>query len=272
MKRRSFFQAAAALLAGAKGAFGAEQRSKVDAAESTPRSVLITSAEHDVARAIASNLAKVNRVRLTSSVDVRTDHPFTRSDLDHSSTTDDLVRDIDAIVHVALPPPGADGEAQIDYRTRQTYNLLVAAAAQDVEKVVLLSSLRLLTDYDEEYEVTEDWRPFPSGDPDILSSYLAEFTCREFARERKLKVIVLRVGTVVHADKVAGKPYDPLWVDERDVAQAVEAALGAEFQDSATRVGHWRVFHVQSDSRRARFTSARAKSALKFAPQHFSDK
>ena len=233
--------------------------------------ILITSAENRLAEVIATRLAEANNVRLTSTTEVQSTRPFTRSDLDHTGATDELVRGIDAIVHLAHAPVGADGDAQIDYCTRQTYNLLWAAAAQGVEKVVLLSSLELLSAYDDTFEVTEDWRSAPSTDPAQVAVHLGEFSCREFAREAKFNAIVLRLGKVVRAEEVSGKPHDPLWIDERDVAQAVQGALETEFRGDPSSVGRWKVFHVQSDSRRARFTSGRAKGALGFAPQHFGD-
>jgi hypothetical protein len=68
---------------------------------------------------------------------------------------------------------------------------------------------------------------------------------------------VLRLGKVVQAEEVAGQPVDPLWVDERDVAQAVKAALTAE-------VPRWAIFHIGADSPQARFSVATAKRMLNY--------
>ena len=198
MKRRDFLQAGAVILAGANAVSAGENESTE---KGDPKRILITCAEDRLAGTIAGRLAKNGEVRLTSTVDVRSDHPFVCSDLDHTEATDELVRGFDAIVHVAKPPVGANGEEQIDYSTRQTYNLLFAAKAQGVHKVVLLSSLELFADYDDDFEVDENWRPLPTIDSASLSHHLAEFTCREFAREKTLNVVVLRLGHVVRAER-----------------------------------------------------------------------
>jgi hypothetical protein len=101
----------------------------------------------------------------------------------------------------------------------------------------------------------------------VLSDYLCEFTCREFAHEGKIPVIVLRLGKVVRAEEVVDKVFDPLWVDERDVAQAVSLSLSVKLADNSNKVGRWAVFHIQSNSPLARFSSARANGALGYNPQ-----
>jgi hypothetical protein len=79
---------------------------------------------------------------------------------------------------------------------------------------------------------------------------------------------VLRLGKVVHADEVGGKPFDPLWVDERDVAQATSKALALETE---TYRGErpWTIYHIQSGSPRARFAidSAKSERGLNYKPR-----
>ena len=279
MKRRHFLQRAGLLCASgttiAAGATIASGTTKAATAAQSDqakedgqiKSVLVTSAQTPLAKAIAAALGDAYRVHLTGPREMVTDLPYTRSDLGHDESTDRLVSGMDAVVHVAQPPPGASERERIDRRTRGTYNLLRAAATQGVRRVVYLSSLAMMTGYDEDFEVSEDWRPPLTDSPHVLSDCLGEFTCREFARSGQLGVVVLRLGTVVKADEVKGKPFDPLWVEERDAASAVRGALSAQFSDNASSVGFWKIFHIQSGSPRARFTSARAQSSLGYQPQ-----
>ena len=65
-------------------------------------------------------------------------------------------------MHVAEPLPNDNAEQQIDLMTRCTYNLLWAAAEEKVPRVVLLSTLDLMTGYDPKYTVSENWLPLPS--------------------------------------------------------------------------------------------------------------
>lgn len=222
--------------------------------------ILITSAACPLAQALANALKDEHRVRLTERVLVETDHEFAQCALGHDAATNLLVRGMDAIVHVAEPLPHENENEQIDDLTRCTYNLLYAASQEGVPRAVFLSTLEVMARYDANLIVGEHWRPLPTTEPRVLSKHLGEFTCREFAREHKISIVVLRLGKVVKADDVKDQPFDPLWVDERDVAHAVSCALTAN-------TGTWSIFHIQHDSPRARFSVAHAKRVLGYSPQ-----
>lgn len=271
MKRRSFLQQAGLSVAGGGVALisagpHSEAADALDQRDS-PKRVLVTSAHTDLAQAIADALAVNYVVHLTASSEVATRHSFTKTELGDDNTVDTLVRGMDTIVHLAQPPDDARDEDQIDCLTRGTYNLLRSAASEGVRHVLYLSSLELLTGYDEDFEVTEDWRPLPSDDAHVLSHYLGEFTCREFAREGRVGVVVLRLGKIVHAGQLAGEPFNPMWIDQRDAVQAVSKAMKARLSGTGPLARGWSVFHIHSGSPRARFTSERAKREFGYEPQ-----
>ncbi len=250
MNRRSFLRNAALPLA--------TQVASAD--QSPPKRLLITSGASKVAQALAAALKDRYQVRLTERVPVETQHEFVQCVLGHDRATNLLVHDMDGIVHVAEPLAGDDGSQQIDYLTRCTFNLLWAAAEEKAPPVVFLSTLDVMAGYPVNFTVGENWRPKPTPEPRVLAKHLGEFTCREFARENRIGVVVLRLGKVVRADDVKDQAFDPMWVDERDVAQAVSGALTAT-------TGRWSVFHIQADSPRARFRVTKAKAELGYNPQ-----
>ncbi|MCX6044707.1 MAG: hypothetical protein NT075_06295 [Chloroflexi bacterium] len=221
--------------------------------------ILITSAAAPLAQQLATALRPEHEIRLTERTFVPNLPNLAVSPLHHDLSTNLLVREIDALVHVAEPLPTDNEIEQIDYLTRCTYNLYLAAVAEGVKRVVFLSTLDLMTPYAEDYTVGERWRPLPTTATTVLTKHLGEFVSCEFAREHKLDVIVLRLGKVVHAETVANQPFDPLWVDERDVAQAVNRALTTDAKLLST-------FHIQSASPNARFSIASAKNVLGYAP------
>ena len=221
--------------------------------------LLITSAGSQIAQGLATALAPEHELRLTDRATFDNETEFVRCPLEHDFSTNLLVRQMEAIIHVAEPLPDDSHTQHLDYLTRGTYNLLWAAVAEGVRRVIYLSTLELMGRYDEAYLVNERWRPQPTTAPELLAKHLGESVCREFAREHKLEVVVLRLGRVVQAEAVAGQPFDPLWVDERDVAQAVTLALTAD-------VGRWSVFHIQAESPQTRFPVDIAKQRLDYKP------
>ncbi len=276
MKRRRFLQRAGLAAAGA-GALAArpagplvaaEQAAKKRQHESRRQRVLVTAADTPLAQALGDGLAGNWQVQLTARAEVATHLPFARCELADDDRTRELVRGIGAIVHVALAPVGIPLAEQIDSLVRGTYNLFTAAAEAGVGRAVLVSSLEVMAGYDDAFQVSEDWQPRPRADSAAVAEYLAECVAREFARQRKLEVVVLRIGKVVQAESVAGQAFDPWWVDRRDVVQAVSLALAAERVSAPRGTEGWAVFHILSDSPRARFPLNRAQTGLGYQPHY----
>ena len=228
--------------------------------------ILITAAASELAQGLAKALSGEHRIRLTDLIDAKTDFEFVRSDLGHDAGTNLLVRGMDAIIHLAQLPPALLAASsqpenfEIDYLTRCTYNLLWAAVAEKVPRVIFASTLRLFQTCDEDWTVHESWRPRPTTDIFPLSRHLGEFTCREFAREGKLNINCLRLGTLVKADEAASQPFDSTWLEMNDAIHAFDCALKAS-------PARWAICHIQSEFPHSRFSSAKAKNALKFNPQ-----
>ena len=210
--------------------------------------VLITSGATSLAQALARDLSPQHDLTLTDLVDVKTEFDFVRCELGHDGETESLVDGMDAIVHVAeLTDDRRSDEREIDFQTRCTYNLMVAAREKNVRHVVYLSSLSLFETCDPNWNVTEQWAPRPATDAAPLGKYLGEFTCREFAREHSVRVTCLRLGEVGGDGDAA--------LSVKDAVRAIASAL--------TKEGPlWRVLHVQTEVENARFPIDQAKEAL----------
>ena len=228
--------------------------------------ILITSAGSELARNVAAALTEAHTLRLTELRPVENiGWEFVQSELGHDESTNELVRGMDAIIHIAEVPPDLLAKADqpdnyaIDYQTRCTYNLLMAASEEGVKHAIYASTLRLFEQHGEDWTVTESWRPRPSVDSFVLSKHLGEFTCREFGREGKLNVTCLRLGNLVTADAAATAESDSMWLEINDAVSAFQGAL----ESSAP----WRIFHIQSEFPGARFSIGKAKGHLKFEPK-----
>ena len=145
----------------------------------------------------------------------------------------DLLPGTEAIVLLPDPAGSAGLAQQIDHSTRGAYDLLQNGVTQGVGHVIYLSTLRMMAAYPSQFQVDEDFAPRPT-DSAGLPEYLGEFVCREFAREGKLSVVVLR---------------QPDGLDPRDAAQAVRLALDAQLAGSAPRLGTWSVFHLSGSAK-----------------------
>ena len=228
--------------------------------------ILITSAGSELARNVASVLSETHTLRLTELYSVENvEETFVQSELGHEEETNELVRGMDTIIHIAEIPPDLLAEVDqpdnyaIDYQTRCTYNLLMAASEEGVKHVIYASTLRLFEQHGEDWTVTESWRPRPSVDSFVLSKHLGEFTCREFGREGKINVTCLRLGNLITADTAATAEFDSMWLEMNDAVAAFQGALESP--------SPWRIFHVQSEFPGSRFSIGKAKGHLKFEPQ-----
>jgi nucleoside-diphosphate-sugar epimerase len=181
------------------------------------------------------------------------------SDLGHDEATDELVRGIDAVVHIAFGGHGGSPTELLDYHTRCTYNLLTACTGAGVKRVICLSTLRLMEDWDENLSVTERWRSTPRTEQELLAAHLNEYVCREFAREGRVQMALLRLGFPIIAgsrsDAEASGETAALATD--DLALVLEKALTSDLPQ-------WQVIHVQSPVPRARYLLGTAQSVLSY--------
>jgi nucleoside-diphosphate-sugar epimerase len=217
--------------------------------------ILITSAAAPLAQILADGLRTNHAVRLTERASVKGVTDLAISPLGPDFSTNLLVRGIDAIVHVAEPLATDDDRQRIDYLTRCTYNLCMAAAAEGVTRLVYLNTLDVMAAYEADYLVNEVWRPRPTTAPTVLAKHLGEATCREFAREGKLEAISLRLGHVTEATAA-----DPMGLAPVDAVQAVAKALVTPLPR------RWVVAHIQHDGPAARFPITGARNLLHYAP------
>ena len=232
--------------------------------------ILITAGASALAHDLAETLAAEHDVRLTDVADAPGPWPFTRCALGHDAETDRLVAGVDALVHLAAlhseNPASKSEDAEsaanrlLDYHTRRTYNLLLAASAAGVSRCVYASSLALFANCDENWAIDEQWRPRPSTEPPVLARHLGEFVCREFAREGRIPITCLRLGNLGEAGASAPPPADPTRLAHDDAVRAFARALAAPPEP-------WAVYHIQSEFPGARFSTAKARDGLGFTPR-----
>jgi nucleoside-diphosphate-sugar epimerase len=179
-----------------------------------------------------------------------------------------LLEGVQCVVHLAplalakVAPAGAPGEV-LDAAARGTHVLVKAAVEAGIAWIVQGSTLAVMDAYDDDLEVTEQWRPRPSPTPEHLAPYLSELVTREFTRDVHLAApphaICLRFGNLV-ADTPAAAA-GPRVLPVVDAAQAVALAVSA-LQRGAQRGHRWQLYHVAALTPEARYTSRAARQAL----------
>lgn len=169
----------------------------------------------------------------------------------------------DAVVIVATPDAftgGPGNEDALDRATRYTYDLLSAARAAGVARCVYLSSLRLLARYPAHLAVTEGWQTAPLVDDMLLlGCHLGEIVAKEYARERALSVVTVRLGypLVPGAATAITPEHGDAAICLEDVVRVVDRALSAQLDA-------WEVVHTQSEVRNVRFLMGHARKLLGF--------
>ena len=94
---------------------------------------------------------------------------------------------------------------------------------------------------------------------------MAEYVCREFAREGMLNVTCLRLGDILWDAQEPQSASSALYPD--DLIQVVEKSLNLEVAQNWTSTpSTWNLFHVQSSVPNQRFLTNTAQEVLGFSP------
>ena len=166
---------------------------------------------------------------------------YSQADLRVPEAVEPLLLGIEAVLHLAVFDPSQSSgqgseQEELELASRGTYVLLQKAREAGVDRLILASRISLMEDYPENYIVDESWQPRPRPEAESLAPYLAEITCREFAREGGIRAVCLRFGDL---DLPKGTPHS-------DALQALAGALNIRFEPNGYR---WQVFHVTANDR-----------------------
>ena len=237
--------------------------------------ILITGASSKLAQAVVTELGDAHHLRLMDSVPV--DPPenaeyFQGTLLDHDDVWK-AVRGVEAIIHTGEPPPHlpddelARDQLLLDLATRGTHNLCKAAVEAGVKRIVYGSTLDIFQPYPDDVYISELWKPLPSPDMPLMSRYLGELTCREFARDYMVTVTALRLGMLVLEEEMAGLAPDLLWLDIRDAAQAFRLALERDACQETWWTRRWALHHICADIPNPKYLINNAKR-MGYTPAH----
>ncbi|MGH2615638.1 MAG: NAD-dependent epimerase/dehydratase family protein, partial [Thermomicrobiales bacterium] len=188
--------------------------------------------------------------------------PFRRADLGDLGQVYGCLRGAEAVIHFAAIPRPTFDVPEVVFRTNvmSTFNVLEAASALGIKRVVWASSVSVLGFPFNEAPLAPAYVPIDEAHPEqpqdayALSKRVGEEVAAGYARRGRISVVSLRFPWI-HTPQTFAEQVRPLWpdpaagasnlwsyIDARDVAAAVRLALLAEIN------GHEACFVAAADS------------------------
>jgi nucleoside-diphosphate-sugar epimerase len=217
--------------------------------EKSIKKVVVTGGSGKAGRAVVRDLVdhgyQVINVDLVPSREPIT--PFLKADLTDLGQVYEVLRDTDAVVHLAaIPAPGLQTD-EVTFRTNvsSTYNIFSAAVALKLARVVWASSETILgLPFEKElpvYAPIDEVHPLYPQSSYALSKLVSEEMARQFSRQSGLTFVGLRFSNVMEIDDYQRFPSYwndaklrkwNLWgyVDARDVALSCRLGLEEDVQ------------------------------------------
>lgn len=193
-----------------------------------PRRLLVTGATGRVAGQLLPGLAGRYELRLTDRGDDAgrwVAAPLVPGELTDHGLLDELLEDVDAVVHLAGNPDPASPWSQLREPNVEAFTALLAAAQQHgVQRVVFASSVHAMGVYDGQgrWPIDPAWPPAPCCAYGATKAY-DEALARVYAYRSEMSLVGLRLGlctpTPTAAEAVAG------WTSPADLQQIVLRAL-----------------------------------------------
>ena len=230
--------------------------------------VLITGAASPLGQAIAARLRTDYQVRLTDREEISTDLEFVRSDLGHDEATDALVQGVDAIVHLAYAPRPNDGENDwLDINSRRHYNMLLAASEAGVPSALIISTLQICSS-----PTTLAWRWESTGSRSPTPARTSSARIWLSSPRASLPIATRSTSPCCALDtwlcqRRLPDKRDPMWLDQRDAAHAVDLLLRSRRHSIRGELGPI-TSCTCSRYRSSSFSSERICKALEFQPQY----
>jgi nucleoside-diphosphate-sugar epimerase len=244
--------------------------------------IIVTGSQGFLGRHVAAHLGRVGHeiVGIDKSPPTgRAGFEQISADLRHFATAIELVRDADAVVHLAaIPrPTGHSASDVFDVNVATTFNVVEAARLARVPRLVYASSFSVLGypfgqpfNPPDALPVDEN-SPIHAQDVYGLSKWLGEEIVEAAVRQGGLSAVSLRMPWVQTPQTFAAEvgprrrsreAVRDLWsyVDARDAAQGVELALGWRGE------GHLRVYLAAADTYLGEETEAALARALPDVP------
>ena len=204
-------------------------------------------------------------LRVTDILPLETTHEFQRVDIGSPEDVHRASEGMDAIVNCSVVRE--DRQAAFDVNTRSCYNMMRAAVAHGIPRVLNTGPYFTIegdtyTSFD--YEISPDVPPHPSTNLYALSKGLGQEVCKVFTENYDVHVLTFLFFNFRHHDEAEPGRDDPFAITWRDAAQAIRLGLTVELTTLPSRC---EIFNILADLPHQRFSCEKNKRLLGFTPQ-----
>ena len=134
---------------------------------------------------------------------------------------------------------------EFNLKIQDIYNTLSLSVEEGIDKIIMVSSLEIFN-YEDNYTVTERWKPKPKKELYNLSVNLSEIVFKEFGRTFPFQKILLRIGLPLSNKPNNNNKFSCFTRDE-DFINSISRILEINFKNQ------FEIFHLQSESENQRY-------------------
>jgi nucleoside-diphosphate-sugar epimerase len=231
--------------------------------------VLIIGAGGPVANGFIRAMEPYHTLRLADIRPVESQHETVIVDIASGADVIEAARGMDAIANCSVIR--SHPVRSFDVNTKGAYNVMKAAVAHDIRKVIHTSP-QVIGSYDGDFDLNEGTSICPGTSFYSLTKYLGQEICRLFAESYRISVVCFLYMGVISADGCVfgstkrygpGDNFSPYHVSYEDAGQAARLALEAESLPS-----YYETFLIAGDMPHGKYSIEKAKRLLGFQPEN----
>ncbi|WP_446469766.1 NAD-dependent epimerase/dehydratase family protein [Xenorhabdus stockiae] len=189
-------------------------------------------------------------------------HCFILADLSNPSVAEDLVSDVENIIHLAgIPYANAEFEDLLPANILTTTYLLQAAAKSLCRRFIFASSAQTIEGYPIDKQIPDNIATSPANIYGVTKCF-GEALCSYFATQKGLSSIAIRIGAFEFKDNHELKTARDLsaWLSPDDAVQLITCAIEAE------EITFF-IAHGISDNRFKRLDLTETRKVLGYSPK-----
>lgn len=138
----------------------------------------------------------------------------------------------------------------LNKKVQETYNILSSCIESGTNKVIMISTLSLMKEHNDNYTVTEKWKTTPSTQMDSLSSNLCEIIFKEFGRTFSFQKILLRIGFPI-ADRADITEKYSSAISISELVTSLNKIINTNFKEK------YEIIHIQNTGDNQRFLTSK---------------